>query len=89
MGDVLLVLRALGIDHQVGQLGDTGTAEPLLDALTLERPEHTEVYRLQARMAWERGDAAKAAEFMTLARNGAGEAWNDEDQAALERYRSQ
>jgi DNA-binding winged helix-turn-helix (wHTH) protein/tetratricopeptide (TPR) repeat protein len=71
------------------ELGDTDTAAPLLDAITLERPEHTEVYRLQARLAWELGDAARAAEFMTLARNGAGEAWNDEDQATLDRYRSQ
>ena len=71
------------------ELGDTGAAQPLLDALSLERPEHTDVYRLQARMAWELGDAARAAEFMARARNVAGEAWNDEDQAALDRYRSQ
>jgi len=70
------------------ELDDTGAAQPYLDAATLERPEHTEVYKLQARMAWETGDATKAAEFMTLARNGAGEAWNDEDAAELERYRN-
>jgi len=66
---------------------DLTMAQPYLDAIVLERPEHTEVYRLQARMAWEQGDVANAAEFMTQARNGSGEAWNDEDAAELERYR--
>jgi DNA-binding winged helix-turn-helix (wHTH) protein/tetratricopeptide (TPR) repeat protein len=66
---------------------DLTMAQPYLDAVVLERPEHTEVYRLQAHMAWERGDAANAAEFMAQARNGAGEAWNEEDAAELERYR--
>ena len=70
------------------ELGDTAAARPYLDAIILERPEHTEVHRIQARMAWETGDADAAAEFMTLARNGAGEAWNDEDAAELERYRA-
>ena len=70
------------------EIGDVDAARPYLDVITLERPEHTDVYRLQARMAWENGDAAQAADFMTLARNGAGEAWSDEDEAELERYRS-
>jgi DNA-binding winged helix-turn-helix (wHTH) protein/tetratricopeptide (TPR) repeat protein len=69
------------------ELGDTDAAGPLLEAATLERPEHTAVYRLQARMAWELGDAHKAAELMARARNSAGESWSDDDQAALERYR--
>ena len=33
-------------------------------------------------------DAAGAAEFMAQARNGAGEAWDEEDTAELERYRA-
>lgn len=67
---------------------DLDRAQPYLDAIVLERPENTEVYRLQARMAWERGNAALAAEFMTLARNGAGEAWSEDDTARLELYRA-
>jgi len=70
------------------ELGDTETARAFVDAVTLERPEHTEVFRLQALMAWNNGDSARAAEFMTLARNGAGEAWNDDDAAELERYKN-
>ncbi|MDJ0712246.1 MAG: tetratricopeptide repeat protein [Woeseiaceae bacterium] len=70
------------------ELNDTAAARPYLDAAILERPEHTEVYRLQARMAWEEQDPASAAEFMTLARNGAGEAWSNDDAAELERYRA-
>ena len=69
------------------ELGDTETARAFVEAVTLERPEHTEAYRLQALLAWNSGDSAKAAEFMTLARNGAGEAWNDDDAAELERYK--
>ncbi len=69
-------------------LGDVGAARPYLDAVILDRPEHRDVYRLQARMAWEQRDPASAAEFMTLARNGAGEAWSDDDEAVLERYRA-
>ena len=56
--------------------------------MILDRPEHTDVYRLQARMAWVQQDPASAAEFMTLARNGAGEAWSADDEAELERYRT-
>jgi len=70
------------------EIGNTGAAQPLLDAVVLERPEHTEVRKLQARMAWEKGDAATAAEFMALARNSAGERWRDEDAATLEEYRA-
>jgi len=70
------------------EIGDLAEAQTSLDAIALERPEHREVSRLQARMAWERGDAAKAAEFMAEARNSSGEAWNEEDAAKLERYRS-
>ena len=39
-------------------------------------------------MAWEQQDPATAAEFMTLARNGAGEAWSTDDENELERYRA-
>jgi len=46
------------------------------------------VNKLQAHMAWERGEPVKAAEFMTLARNSAGEAWGEEDEADLERFRA-
>ncbi|MDH3620890.1 MAG: tetratricopeptide repeat protein [Gammaproteobacteria bacterium] len=70
------------------EIGDIDTAQPYLDAAVLERPEHSEVNRLQARMAWEEGDAGTAAEFMALARNGAGERWSDEDAAKLEEYRA-
>ena len=70
------------------ELQDLDRAQPNLDAIALERPENTEVYRLQARMAWSRGNAARAAEFMTLARNGAGEAWSEDDGARLELYRT-
>jgi len=70
------------------ELGDPDAAQPYLDAIALARPDHTDVLRLQARMAWERGDVTRAAESMTLARNGAGEAWNDDDAARLERYRA-
>jgi DNA-binding winged helix-turn-helix (wHTH) protein/tetratricopeptide (TPR) repeat protein len=69
-------------------VGNVGAAQPFLDAVIGERPEHTEVRKLQARLAWETGDAEAAAEFMTLARNGAGEAWSDDDEAELERYRA-
>jgi DNA-binding winged helix-turn-helix (wHTH) protein/tetratricopeptide (TPR) repeat protein len=70
------------------ELGDLGQAQGYLDAIALERPEHREVSRLQARMAWEQGDAARAAEYMAKARNSSGEAWHEEDAAELERYRS-
>ena len=70
------------------ELSDADAARPYLEAVILERPKHTEVYRLQARMAWEEQDPASAAEFMTLARNGAGEAWSEDDAAELERYRA-
>ena len=46
------------------ETGNTGAAQPLLDAVVLERPERTEVRKLQARMAWEKGDVAAAAERM-------------------------
>ena len=68
--------------------GDLATAQTYLDAISLERPEHVKVSRLQARMAWERGDSTQAAEFMALARNSAGEAWSEDDAAELERYRA-
>ena len=68
--------------------GDLTTAQTYLDAIALERPEHVKVSRLRARMAWERGESTKAAEFMALARNSAGEAWSEEDAAELERYRA-
>ena len=70
------------------EIGNVAAAQPLLDAVVLERPDHTQVNRLQARMAWEKGDAAAAAEFMALARNSAGERWRDEDAATLEEYRA-
>ena len=70
------------------EIGDTSAAQPLLNAVVLERPEHTEVNKLQARMAWEQGDAATAAEFMALARNSAGERWRDKDAGTLEEYRA-
>ena len=70
------------------EIGDIDTAQPFLDAAVLERPEHSEVNKLQARMAWEKGDAAAAAEFMALARNSAGERWKEEDAATLEEYRA-
>ena len=69
------------------ELGDLTMAQTYLDTIALERPDHREVSRLQARMAWEQGDAGKAAEFMAQARNSSGEAWNEEDAAELERYR--
>lgn len=86
-GSIIFAIRA-NLALAWLELGDTDAARPYLDAIILERPEHTEVHRLQARMAWETGDAAAAAEFMTRARNGAGEAWNDDDAAELERYRA-
>jgi DNA-binding winged helix-turn-helix (wHTH) protein/tetratricopeptide (TPR) repeat protein len=70
------------------EFGDTDAAQPFLDAIVAERPEQTDVRKLRARMAWERGDASAAAEFMALARSGAGEVWSDDDETNLERYRS-
>jgi DNA-binding winged helix-turn-helix (wHTH) protein/tetratricopeptide (TPR) repeat protein len=67
--------------------GDLATAQTYVDAVALDRPEHAKVSRLQARMAWEQGNSAQAAEFMARARNSSGEAWSDEDTAELERYR--
>jgi len=70
------------------ELGNLEAARPFLETVVEERPEHTDVRKLQARLAWETGDGEAAAEFMTLARNGAGEAWTDDDEAELERYRA-
>ena len=70
------------------EFGDTAAARPFLDAVVAERPESTEVRKLQAHMAWEQGDVAAAADFMARARSGAGETWTDEDEEELERYRS-
>jgi DNA-binding winged helix-turn-helix (wHTH) protein/tetratricopeptide (TPR) repeat protein len=70
------------------EFGDPDAAQPFLDAVVAERPEHTDVRKLRARMAWERGDAPAAAEYMALARSGAGEVWSDDDEAELERYRT-
>jgi len=55
--------------------------------VTLERPEHPDVLRLQAHLAWARGDAQAAAASMAQARSLAGESWNARDAAELERYR--
>ena len=74
-------------------------ARALLDANDLERaaehveraaaarPADADVLRLQARIAWTRGDAASALEAMTAARNRAGEMWGAEDAALLASYR--
>ncbi len=70
------------------ELGNVDAARQFLDAVVAERPENTEVRKLQARMAWEAGDAPGAAQFMALARSGAGETWTDDDERELERYRS-
>jgi tetratricopeptide (TPR) repeat protein/TolB-like protein len=70
------------------EMANVDAARPYLDSAVEERPEHTDVRKLQARMAWATGDAAAAAELMALARNGAGEAWSDDDEAELERYRA-
>ncbi|MCO4811426.1 MAG: tetratricopeptide repeat protein [Gammaproteobacteria bacterium] len=70
------------------EAGDPDAAQVYLEAIVLERPEDTEVNKLQARMAWERGDPVTAAELMTRARNTAGEAWREEDEANLERFRA-
>jgi len=69
------------------ELGDPDAAQPHFDAIALARPGHTDVHRLQARIAWERGEVERAAEFMTLARNGAGETWSEDDDALLAQYR--
>ena len=70
------------------ELGDVSAAQPFLDAVVASRPDHTEVHKLQAHMAWATGNTAQAAEFMALARNSAGEAWTDEDEERLRNYRN-
>ena len=88
IGDGPLVFAArANLTHALLERGDTDDAEPHLDAVALERPEHPDVLRLQAHMAWAHGNAQAAAESMAQARSLAGESWNARDAAELERYR--
>lgn len=89
LGDSGLVFPArVNLANAWLELGNTDAARDFHDAVVAERPDHTEVLKLQARMAWETGDVEAAAEFMTRARNGAGESWNDDDEETLNRYRA-
>ncbi len=80
LGDGSLIFPArVNLARAWLEIGDADAARPYLDAVTEERPDHTDVRKLRARMAWETGDAAAAAELMALARSGAGEAWSDDE----------
>jgi DNA-binding winged helix-turn-helix (wHTH) protein/tetratricopeptide (TPR) repeat protein len=66
--------------------GDLGAAAPLIGALSRQE-DNPEALRTRARFAFLDGDPVTAVQHMEAAREMAGQAWKNEDEAALERYR--
>jgi DNA-binding winged helix-turn-helix (wHTH) protein/tetratricopeptide (TPR) repeat protein len=66
--------------------GDTAAAEPLVGALT-QQEANIQSLKVQARFAFESGDAAKAVDMMERAKQLAGDLWADESEAAYRVYR--
>lgn len=69
------------------ETGQIEQAETHISTYLAQRPADTYVLKLQAQLAAAHDESADAVEFMTAARISAGEAWQDEDEQALEGYR--
>jgi DNA-binding winged helix-turn-helix (wHTH) protein/tetratricopeptide (TPR) repeat protein/TolB-like protein len=67
-------------------LGDLESAAPLIGALS-RQTDNEEALRARARYAWLNGEAATAVLHMEAARELAGDAWDNENEATLQRYR--
>ena len=67
------------------ELGDTDSAAPLIGALSRQENSLASL-RVQARFAFESGDAARAVAMMRTARDVAQENWSEEAAAELRRY---
>jgi len=67
-------------------LGDLEAAAPLIGALSRQE-DNVDALKARARYAWLDGAAPNAAQLMEAARELAGDAWDDEDEEMLRRYR--
>lgn len=67
--------------------GEVDAAKTHITAILEQRPPDTDVLRLQARVAALSDQPAQALDYMSAARNGAGEAWEDADEQLLDSYR--
>ncbi|MEO1576473.1 MAG: hypothetical protein AAFU65_16115, partial [Pseudomonadota bacterium] len=80
--DILIKLATLHLDN-----ADPDAAEPLVGK-ALEGDPSLALSRLHARLAFARGDAQRAADLLTRARDTAGDAWTRADDDAVARYAS-
>lgn len=78
--DILIKLATLYLDRD-----DTDAAEPLVGR-ALDGDPSLPLSRLQARFAFARGDASRAARLLSEARDAAGTRWTSDDDDALARY---
>ena len=66
---------------------DTDAAAPLIGALG-GQPPNVQSLKVQARFAFQRGDADAAVRLMSEAKSLAGEHWADESESALQKYQA-
>ena len=69
-------------------INDTDAASQHVAMAASERPEDADSLKVQALYESMTGNIDAAAKLMGRARNNAGESWNEDDAAALARYRA-
>ncbi|MGK2926344.1 MAG: hypothetical protein ACSLE2_12065, partial [Lysobacterales bacterium] len=70
------------------EAGELAAAAPLVGALKGQEPT-VHSLQVQARFARAQGDAARAVQLLEQARERAGEAWNEEGEELLARWRAE